>query len=50
METLNNRVKDLFDKCTIRKGKYSGADQAYEEVRNEYYKVLESADEKVTIV
>jgi len=46
---LNGQAKELFEKCAVKKSKFNGADQAYEGIRNEYYKVLESADEKVMI-
>lgn len=48
MDTLNGRVKDLFGKCAAKKGKISGADQTFETIQTDYYKVLEDADEKVS--
>ena len=47
VENLNGKAKDLFEKCAVKKTKFATADQAYEGIRNEYYKILESADEKV---
>ena len=46
-DSLDGKVKQLFNKCMLKKGKFPGADQVYEEIRSEYYKTLEDADEKV---
>uniref|UniRef100_H2Y676 Inhibitor of growth protein n=1 Tax=Ciona savignyi TaxID=51511 RepID=H2Y676_CIOSA len=49
VDSLDDRVKKLFQKCFLKKSKITGADQNYEEIRNEYYKALEDADEKVQL-
>ncbi|XP_076801115.1 inhibitor of growth protein 3-like isoform X2 [Clavelina lepadiformis] len=48
-DSLDGKVKQLFNKCMLKKGKFPGADQVYEEIRSEYYKTLEDADEKVQL-
>ena len=47
MEEVNSKAKDLFEKCAIKKSKFNGADQVFEGIRSDYYKVLGNADEKV---
>nr|CAB3256153.1 inhibitor of growth protein 3 [Phallusia mammillata] len=49
MDSLKDRAGKLFQKCSIKKAKIPGADEAYEEIKKEYYKVLEEADEKVQL-
>ena len=49
MDSLNGRVKDLFGKCSSKKGKFIGSDQIFETIRSDYYKALEDADEKVCL-
>nr|XP_018670605.1 inhibitor of growth protein 3 isoform X1 [Ciona intestinalis] len=49
VDSLDDKVKKLFQKCFMKKTKITGADQVYEEIRNEYYKALEDADEKVQL-
>lgn len=47
MDSLKDRTIKLFQKCGVKKAKIPGADDIYEEIKKEYYKVLEEADEKV---
>ena len=47
-DTLKEKVNKFFHRCHQKKGKVNSADQIYEEIRGEYYKALEDADEKVS--
>jgi len=48
MDNLKDKEEKLFQRCAAKKAKIGGADQIYEDIKNEYYKTLEDADEKVS--
>lgn len=49
MDSLEKRVRQLFNQCRRNEIQGTAADTEFSDIKKDYYRVLEDADEKVTI-
>ncbi|PIK54508.1 putative inhibitor of growth protein 3 [Apostichopus japonicus] len=49
IDNIDEKVKKFFEGSAVKKFKPEVKQQQYEQLRKEYYKVLEEADEKVQL-
>lgn len=49
MDSLEKRVRQLFNQCRRNEIQGTAADVEFSDIKKDYYRVLEDADEKVTI-